>query len=63
MEQGLVYIIVSGIGTLAGYALLKVVKHEGRIIRCETRQEGMDVVLREIKEDIKEIKETLMRRE
>lgn len=44
---------------LSGYALKTVTDHEGRLIRVETNASNMESILREIKDDIKEIKNRL----
>ncbi|MCW8128916.1 MAG: hypothetical protein KIS92_00900 [Planctomycetota bacterium] len=53
---GVLLVIVSGI---AGWELLKIFDHEGRIIRMETKQEAADANSAEIKKNLKELNDKL----
>lgn len=59
----LVIAVMATVGTgLGTWALSSTQGHEGRIIRLETEQTGMKDMLKEIRSDIKDVKERLERR-
>lgn len=52
-------ILLTITSAISGWTLLKILDHDGRIIRVETREDGRDEVLKEMKEDLKDIKKAL----
>lgn len=50
-----------GLG-IGGWALLQTFQHEGRIIKIETKQDGVDQFIKEIRQDVKEIKDALAKK-
>lgn len=47
---------------LAGWALQRTVDHDGRIIRMETRQDNAEANYQDIKRELKDIKDLLIRK-
>jgi hypothetical protein len=52
-------VLLAVIAGLSGWAWTRIEAHEGRIIRIETQFDSCSETLKEIKSDIKEIKQSL----
>jgi hypothetical protein len=53
--------IVTAVGSVVGYLYGRYADHEVRLVRIETQQEGMVDLLTEVRDDVKDMKETIDR--